>query len=51
MDRRDLPGGRGLLASKVGLIFSSDSFYNPRPELTRRMVEVALEAMLSRPPG
>jgi purine-nucleoside phosphorylase len=30
--RRDVP-------ARVGLILSSDSFYHPRPELTRRMVE------------
>jgi purine-nucleoside phosphorylase len=27
------------VATRVGLIFSSDSFYSPRPELTARMVE------------
>ena len=31
---RDLEGN-----THVGLIFSSDSFYNPRPELTARMVD------------
>ena len=31
---RDLEG-----TTHVGLIFSSDSFYNPRPELTARMVD------------
>jgi purine-nucleoside phosphorylase len=31
---KDLP-----VRTKVGLIFSSDSFYSPRPELTRRMAE------------
>jgi purine-nucleoside phosphorylase len=31
---RDLP-----VATRVGLLFSSDSFYSPRPELTSRMVE------------
>ena len=30
--RRDVP-------ARVGLIFSSDSFYHPRPDLTRRLVE------------
>jgi purine-nucleoside phosphorylase len=29
----------------VGLVFSSDSFYNPRPELTRRMVEYGVLAV------
>ena len=27
------------VAAHVGLVFSSDSFYSPRPELTQRMVE------------
>jgi purine-nucleoside phosphorylase len=31
--------------TKVGLIFSSDSFYNPRPELTKRMVEYGVLAV------
>jgi purine-nucleoside phosphorylase len=31
---RDLP-----VTTKVGLLFSTDSFYNPRPELTARMVD------------
>lgn len=31
---KDLP-----VQTKVGLLFSSDSFYNPRPELTSRMAE------------
>ena len=30
---------------KVGLIFSSDSFYSPRPELTARMVEYGVLAV------
>ena len=30
--------GRLDVAAKVGLVFSSDSFYHPRPELTQRMV-------------
>jgi len=33
------------VAAKVGLIFSSDSFYHPRPELTRRMVEYGVLAV------
>jgi purine-nucleoside phosphorylase len=33
------------VAARVGLIFSSDSFYNPRPELTRRMVEYGVLAV------
>ena len=37
---RDLP-----VATKVGLIFSSDSFYSPRPELTARMVDYGVLAV------
>ena len=33
------------VAARVGLIFSSDSFYHPRPELTRRMVEYGVLAV------
>jgi purine-nucleoside phosphorylase len=33
------------VATKVGLILSSDSFYHPRPELTRRMVEYGVMAV------
>jgi len=33
------------VATKVGLIFSSDSFYSPRPELTARMVEYGVLAV------
>jgi purine-nucleoside phosphorylase len=33
------------IAAAVGLIFSSDSFYNPRPELTSRMVEYGVLAV------
>jgi purine-nucleoside phosphorylase len=33
------------VAARVGLIFSSDAFYNPRPELTRRMVEYGVLAV------
>ncbi len=33
------------VAAKVGLIFSSDSFYSPRPELTARMVEYGVLAV------
>ncbi len=33
------------VAAKVGLIFSSDSFYSPRPELTTRMVEYGVLAV------
>ena len=49
MDRRaahdaamslDLP-----VATQVGLVFSSDSFYSPRPELTARMVEYGVLAV------
>jgi purine-nucleoside phosphorylase len=29
----------------VGLIFSSDSFYHPRPELTRRLVDYGVLAV------
>ncbi len=36
----DLP-----VQTKVGLILSSDSFYNPRPELTQRMVEYGVLAV------
>jgi purine-nucleoside phosphorylase len=38
--RRSLP-----VSTKVGLILSSDSFYNPRPELTARMVEYGVLAV------
>jgi purine-nucleoside phosphorylase len=31
--------------TKVGLIFSADSFYSPRPELTQRMVEYGVLAV------
>jgi purine-nucleoside phosphorylase len=31
--------------TKVGLMFSSDSFYSPRPELTQRMVEYGVLAV------
>jgi purine-nucleoside phosphorylase len=37
---RDLPHD-----THVGLIFSSDSFYNPRPELTGRMVDYGVLAV------
>jgi len=33
------------VAARVGLILSSDSFYNPRPELTARMVEYGVLAV------
>jgi purine-nucleoside phosphorylase len=33
------------VAAKVGLILSVDSFYHPRPELTRRMVEYGVLAV------
>ncbi len=33
------------VAAKVGLVFSSDSFYAPRPELMRRMVDYGLLAV------
>lgn len=36
----DLP-----VATRVGLIFSSDSFYSPRPELTARMVDYGVLAV------
>ena len=37
---------RGLAErTKVGLILSSDSFYNPRPELTSRMVDYGVLAV------
>lgn len=36
---------RGDAAVHVGLIFSSDSFYSPRPELTARMVEYGVLAV------
>ena len=39
-ERRDLAD-----RTKVGLIFSSDSFYSPRPELTSRMVEYGVLAV------
>ena len=32
------------MAAKVGLVFSSDSFYTPRPELMRRMAEYGVLA-------
>jgi purine-nucleoside phosphorylase len=35
---RDLP-------AKVGLLFSGDSFYSPRPELTTRMVDYGVLAV------
>lgn len=38
----DLSGGAGV---HVGLIFSSDSFYSPRPELTARMVDYGVLAV------
>jgi purine-nucleoside phosphorylase len=37
---KDLP-----VATHVGLIMSSDSFYSPRPELTRRMAEYGVLAV------
>jgi purine-nucleoside phosphorylase len=37
---RDLP-----VDTHVGLIFSSDSFYHPRPELTRRLVDYGVLAV------
>ena len=37
---RDLP-----VATRVGLLFSSDSFYSPRPELTARMVDYGVLAV------
>jgi purine-nucleoside phosphorylase len=33
------------VATRVGLLFSSDSFYGPRPELTSRMVEYGVLAV------
>ncbi len=33
------------VAAKVGLLFSGDSFYSPRPELTARMVEYGVLAV------
>ncbi len=33
------------VATKVGLVFSSDSFYSPRPELAARMVEYGVMAV------
>jgi purine-nucleoside phosphorylase len=33
------------VAARVGLVFSSDSFYSPRPELTARMVEYGVLAV------
>src|SRR5690242_16505231 len=33
------------VAARVGLIFSSDSFYSPRPELTARMVDYGVLAV------
>jgi purine-nucleoside phosphorylase len=42
----DAATARGLAeATRVGLILSSDSFYNPRPELTGRMVEYGVLAV------
>ncbi len=37
---KDLP-----VQTKVGLIFSSDSFYSARPELTRRMADYGVLAV------
>ena len=39
-ESRDLP-----VQTRVGLIFSSDSFYHPRPELTGRMVDYGVLAV------
>ena len=33
------------MTTKVGLLFSSDSFYSPRPELTARMVDYGVLAV------
>ena len=33
------------VAAKVGLLFSGDSFYSPRPELTTRMVDYGVLAV------
>ena len=33
------------VSTRVGLIFSSDSFYNPRPELVQRMVDYGVLAV------
>ena len=33
------------VAAKVGLIFSGDTFYSPRPELTRRMADYGVLAV------
>ena len=42
----DASVGRGLeVAVEVGLVFSTDSFYNPRPELLQRMVEYGVLAV------
>jgi purine-nucleoside phosphorylase len=42
----DAAEAKGLpVATHVGLIFSSDSFYSPRPELTARMVDYGVLAV------
>ena len=42
----DAAAARALdVKTHVGLIFSSDSFYNPRPELTARMVDYGVLAV------
>jgi purine-nucleoside phosphorylase len=42
----DAYGARGLdAAARVGLIYSSDSFYHPRPELTARLVDYGVLAV------
>ncbi|HZW43462.1 MAG TPA: purine-nucleoside phosphorylase, partial [Dermatophilaceae bacterium] len=33
------------VSTRVGLVFSSDSFYNPRPELVQRMVDYGVLAV------
>ena len=38
-------GGSAVGQTHVGLIFSSDSFYHPRPELTARMVDYGVLAV------
>jgi purine-nucleoside phosphorylase len=44
--RRAWEAAQGLpVASRVGLIMSSDSFYHPRPELTQRMAEYGVLAV------
>jgi purine-nucleoside phosphorylase len=44
--RRAWEAAQGLpVTSQVGLILSSDSFYHPRPELTRRMAEYGVLAV------